>query len=200
MFDLALRGAKDRLARPLARRLGGVPPNALTLAALAAGFGAALLAASGWPAWALLLWLTNRALDGLDGRVARLHDRQTDFGGYFDIVAEFLVYALIPIGLVWGDPTLERYLALAWMLASFYVNAASWMYLAAVLEKRGAHAAQTRTTIVMPAGIVGGTETIVAYGLFLIFPTRITVLFGAFTLLVLFTVVQRLAWAWRSLR
>lgn len=200
MFDASLRNVKDRLAEPIAVRLGSVSPNALSLAALAVGIGAAVLAAEELYGWALVFWLANRMLDGLDGLIARLHDKQSDFGGYLDIVVDFVVYALVPIGLVFGAPTTERYLALALMLASFYINAASWMYLAAVLEKRGARDSQTSTTIVMPAGMIGGTETIIAYCAFLIIPARMTLLFSLFTVLVLVTVIQRLAWAWDRLR
>ncbi|MCK7519029.1 MAG: hypothetical protein MZV64_15540 [Ignavibacteriales bacterium] len=101
------------------------------------------------------VWLCgfrNRVLDGLDGLLARMHDKQSDFGGYVDILTDFVVYAALPIGLVAGSPSNERYLALAFMLASFYVNTASWMYLAAILEKRSARDPDTQTTIVMPAG------------------------------------------------
>ena len=44
---------------------------------------------------ALALILVNRLADGLDGAVAR-HGRLTDLGGYVDIVADFLVYAVVP--------------------------------------------------------------------------------------------------------
>ena len=41
---------------------------------------------------ALLLILLNRVMDGLDGAVAR-HAGATDFGGYLDIVCDFLFYS-----------------------------------------------------------------------------------------------------------
>ena len=149
--------------------------------------------------WGLAFWLLNRALDGLDGLLARLHGLQDDFGGYLDILFDFVAYAALPIGLVLAAPTLDRYLALAVLLASFYVNTASWMYLAAILEKRRARDPETATTIVMPAGLVGGFETIVAYCVFLLFPGSVLRLFYIFSALVFITIIQRLAWAWRAL-
>ncbi len=199
MFDASLRELKDRCGAPVARRLPGISPALLSLVALVVGVGAAIFAAQGRYGWALAFWLLNRALDGLDGLIARQHAKQTDFGGYLDIVVDFFVYAVMPIGLVLGASTPERYLALAFLLASFYVNSASWMYLAAILEKRRAHDAQTMTTIVMPVGLIGGAETVVAYCLFLAFPARMTLLFCLFAALVLVTVIQRLIWAWRKL-
>jgi phosphatidylglycerophosphate synthase len=199
MFDTPLRKVKDRVGAPLARRLSRVSPIVISLVALVV----ALLAA--WSAYrqlylaAFALWILNRALDGLDGLLARMHGKQSDFGGYVDILTDFIVYAALPIGLVAGSPSNERYLALAFMLASFYVNTASWMYLAAILEKRAAHAPEIQTTIVMPAGIIGGFETIIAYGIFLIFPAHITILFSVFSALVFITTLQRLVWAKRNL-
>ncbi len=200
MFDASLRELKDRIAAPLAMRMAAVSPDLLSLIALGIGIGSALFAAQERYGWALAFWLLNRALDGLDGLLARQHAKQSDFGGYFDIVVDFVVYAIVPIGLVVGAPTPGNYLTLAFLLASFYVNSASWMYLAAILEKRHAHDARTMTTIVMPIGLIGGAETIVAYCLFLAFPARITLLFTLFAALVLITVIQRLVWAWRKLR
>lgn len=200
MFDASLRELKDRVAAPLTIRMEGVSPDLISLLALLVGVGTALFAAQGRYGWALVGWLLNRTLDGLDGLLARQHAKQSDFGGYFDIVVDFVVYAIVPVGLVVGAPTPSNYLALACLLTSFYVNSASWMYLAAILEKRHAHDARTMTTIVMPVGLIGGAETIVAYCLFLAFPARITLLFTIFATLVLITVIQRLVWAWRQLR
>jgi phosphatidylglycerophosphate synthase len=199
MFDTYLRNAKDRIGEPLARRMSKVPPSAITFAALLFGLGSAVLAARGLFLGGLAFWLVNRVLDGLDGLLARLHNSQDDFGGYLDILFDFVAYAAVPIGLVLASPTSDRYLALAVMLAAFYVNTASWMYLAAILEKRSSHDPDTATTIVMPAGLIGGFETILAYCVFLLFPAYITILFYFFSALVFITIVQRLVWAQRSL-
>ena len=199
MFDTPLRKFKDEVGSPLARSLSRVPPTAVSLI----GLVIALFAA--WSAYrqiypaAFALWIFNRVLDGLDGLLARLHNKQSDFGGYVDILTDFVAYAALPIGLVAGSPSSERYLALAFMLASFYINTASWMYLAAILEKRSQHGDDTQTTIIMPAGLIGGFETIIAFGVFTLFPAYIATLYIIFTVLVFITIVQRLIWAKRAL-
>jgi len=199
VFDTNMRRLKDRVATPLANRLSHVSPMTMSMLALAAGLLASYAAYRQQYLWAFGLWYMNRALDGLDGLIARMHDQQSDLGGYVDIVTDYVIYASLPIGLVAGSPSNERYLALAFMLAAFYVNSASWMYLAAILEKRSAHDSDTQTTIVMPAGLIGGFETIIVYGVFLLFPTHITLLFSLFGVLVLFTAFQRVVWAWKNL-
>jgi phosphatidylglycerophosphate synthase len=199
MFDTPLRNFKDRVGTPLARRLSRVSPITISLI----GLIIALLAT--WSAYrqiyfaAFALWILNRVLDGLDGLLARLHNKQSDFGGYVDILTDFVAYAALPIGLVAGSPSSERYLALAFLLASFYINTASWMYLAAILEKHSMHGADTQTTIVMPAGIIGGFETIIAFSIFTLFPAYITLLYSIFGILVFVTIFQRLIWAKKNI-
>jgi ABC-type sulfate/molybdate transport systems ATPase subunit/phosphatidylglycerophosphate synthase len=203
VFDVLLRVLKDRLLEPLARLLGArVAPNAVT------GAGLPRRAGAGAAAWrrayglALALWALNRLLDGLDGTLARVHGRQTDFGGYLDILLDFAVYTAVPTGLALGRPAAPVLAACAVLLGSFFVNAASWMYLSAVLERRGAGAAASgeRTTVTMPPGLVAGTETVVLYTLFLLLPGRLVELFALMGALVYVTVGQRLVWARRHLR
>jgi phosphatidylglycerophosphate synthase len=206
MFDASLRRAKDRIGEPLAARMRPVAPAAITVLALLTGLGCAVGAAMGLAVVSLLLWLLSRGLDGLDGLLARQYNKQSDFGGYLDILLDYVVYAAVPLGLVLGHPTQQNYLALAIMLAAFYVNSASWMMLAAILEKRSAEFASDpasqrgMTTVVMPAGLVGATETIIAYSLFLLFPNTLAPLFLIFSVLVALTILQRFVWAWRVLR
>jgi phosphatidylglycerophosphate synthase len=162
VLDHTLRVYKDDLLRPIAGQMGRISPNAITLLALVVGLAAAGAAALQWYWVALGLWLLNRVFDGLDGMVARAHARQSDFGGYLDIVLDFVVYAAVPIGLYLGNQSGANALALILLLSSFYVNAASWIYLSAILEKRaaGAGARGELTTVTMPNGLVGGAETI----------------------------------------
>lgn len=202
MLDEILRPVKERLLTPLALAVGPrVHPMAVTILGFLCGIASAVFAAHGVPGLALVLWLANRVLDGFDGTLARVQGRQSDIGGYVDIVLDFIVYAAIPLGLVVGMPSIATAVAGLAMVGSFYVNAASWMYLAAILERKGdgslAHG--ELTTVTMPAGLIGGTETIVFYTLFLVLPRFLVPLFLLMTALVLATVVQRLAWAARRL-
>jgi phosphatidylglycerophosphate synthase len=150
---------------------------------------------------ALALWALNRVLDGLDGTVARMHGKQSDLGGYLDIVLDITVYALIPLALAFGINSADVYMSLAFLLGTFYVNGASWMYLAALLEKRrhGAAMQGELTTVTMPGGLIEGTETIIFYTLFLLLPVYLPALFTIMGVLVIFTAGQRLVWASRHL-
>lgn len=200
MFDDVLRRVKDRLLAPVARLLGAhVAPNTVTLIAFMVGMAAACAAARSLIGWSVGLWLANRVLDGLDGTQARVHALQSEFGGYLDIMLDFIVYAAVPLALIIAEPRLA--LAGAVLQATFFVNAASWMYLSAVLERRQAGAATTGelTTVTMPPGVVAGTETILLFTLMLAWPAARSTLFWTMSVLVGLNVVQRLWWARRHL-
>jgi len=220
MLDNLGRRLKDALLDPILLILPAwVTPNGVTLASLLPGVAAAILAGLGLWYWAILAFALNRLLDGLDGLLARGRGLQSDLGGYMDIMIDFLVYAALPIG-VWigvenpilhasGDGvspqfsgTLSGALPLVVLLAIFYVNAASWMYLSAVLEKRrkAAPSEASSTTVVMPSGLVEGTETVLFYSLFLLLPDYYPLLFYLMAGATTVGIVQRLRWAHRQLR
>lgn len=201
MLDTQSRTVKNRLLEPLVSVFGRFHPITLSVIGLVMILIAfwLLIQQAYW--WAFLFWFLNRFFDGIDGIVARHTERQTDLGGYVDIVLDFVAYALVPIGLVIGDPNEIRWLALSGLLATFYVNAASWMMLAAILEKRdqGASARGETTTVTIPEGLVGGFLTIVFFSLFILLPEQLVVLFVTMSILVLVGVIQRLWWAARHL-
>ena len=203
MLDHYLRSYKDRLLQPVAWALGPrLHPNAITWLAFAAGLSCAGAVLADSLVAALAFWFVNRLLDGLDGTYARMHGRVSHFGAYLDIVLDFIVYAAIPAAIVVTGRQYELALAGVFLLAAFYINAASWMYLAAVLESRreGAASRGEMTAVTMPPGIVAGTETIVFYALFFFMPSRQAMLFTVMALFVLANVVMRLYWASRRLR
>ncbi len=198
VIDQLLRQPKERFLAPLALGpLRTVSPTTLTVAALIVGLGSALAAWQGAYPLALVLWLGNRALDGLDGTVARLHGKQTDFGGYLDIVLDTIIYAAVPLGIALSVDTRPGYLCLALLITSFYINGAAWLYQSALLEKHrhGAAGRGELTTVTIPSGLMEGTETIVFYCLFLMLSGLFSWLCCAMAALVAVTVVQRLWWA-----
>ncbi len=202
MLDLRLRPLKDRLLALTAARIARhAQANTLTGLSVGITLAAAGLAAAGQPVGALVAWLAGRVLDGLDGPVARHQGAASDFGGYLDMVADTIGYAAVPIGVAIGADRHATWIAVAVLLGSFFVNAISWSYLAAVMEKNGAGASTTGevTTITMPPALIEGTETIVVFSLFILLPEQATWLFAAMAALVGVNVIQRLIWARRIL-
>jgi hypothetical protein len=53
---------------------------------------------------------------------------------------DFTIYSVVPIAIAHGDPSDTRWLVVSFLLGTYFVNAASWMYLSAILEKQSAGA------------------------------------------------------------
>jgi phosphatidylglycerophosphate synthase len=201
-FDRHLREIKERMLRPAAVRVAGrAHPITISCVALGVGIGAAAAAVLQMYGAGLVLWLLNRTLDGLDGAVARLTGQQSDFGGYVDFLFDVIVYATIPLALTLGHANPGVYAAAGFLIATFYINLASSLYLSSIMEKRqiGATARGEHTAITLPTGLVEGFETIVFYALFFLLPGALVPLFVTMGALVLVTIAGRLRWAARHL-
>lgn len=200
MRDMALRAKKDELLVPLARRsFGSVHPNVVSLVAMGVGLIAVVAVMQEQYRVGLLLWILNRILDGLDGVVARVHDKQSDFGGYLDLILDFVIYLALPVGFVVANPTALNLWSLVALFAAYTLNLLSWTTLSALLEKRRRTAARRLTSVEMPTGLIEGAETILVYSLFFLLPAYIGPIFLVFAGLVLITASQRVVWAARHL-
>lgn len=201
MFDAALRRWIDPPLNRAGRRLAdrGLTADQVTLAGLALGLLAALLLALGAPGGLALVPLAlSRLADGLDGAIARARGK-TDFGGYLDIACDFAFYGAIPLAFALRDP--ENAVPAAFLLFSFYVNAASFLGFATMAAKRGLETrAQGEKSLYYAQGLLEGGETIAFFTLLCLWPGLFAPLAWAFGALCLVTAVARLLWARGVLR
>lgn len=198
MFDHRLRLLIDPPLNAAARLIAsrGVSANALTLTGAAMGIAAGLAIAGGHFGWGLALVILNRLLDGLDGALAR-HTRATDFGGYLDIVCDYVFYTAVPLGFAAAAPQ-NLWPALV-LVASFVLTAVSFLSFATLAAKRGLTTqAQGQKSFYYATGLAEGGETIAAFIAFCLWPQWFGLLAYAFAALCLVTVAGRLAAA-RSL-
>ena len=202
MLDGMMRGVidapLDQSGRWLAAR--GATANAITLGGLVLGLVSAGMIWAGWSGLAVaLVLLSSRLADGLDGAVARARGK-TDFGGYLDIVCDFAFYGAVPLAFVLRDPGVNG-VAGAFLLFSFYVNAATFLGYAILAEK---HGLQTRSrgekSLYFTAGLMEGTETILCFVALALWPGLFPVLAWIFGALCLLTAVARMALAARRFR
>lgn len=202
MFDATIRPIKEKLLIPISKFIGQkFSPNSITLISFAFGLLSFLFILKGLYMHGLIFWGINRVSDGIDGTVARVTNRQSDFGGYIDIMADFVIYSMIPISFVVSrGNNIKELLVLSILLAIFYINAASWMYLSSILEKKGHNDTNSFTSVTMPSGLIEGFETVIFYTLFYIFPDKIIYLFIAIGFFTLFGAFQRVFWAYRNLK
>jgi phosphatidylglycerophosphate synthase len=176
MFDTRARQIIDPPLNSLGQQIAsfGVSANLVTLVGLGFGVVAAVTIAFGATYLALIPLLLSRLADGLDGAVARATGK-TDFGGYLDIVCDFLFYGLVPMAFVWMEP--QNAASGAFLLASFYFNGASFLGYAILAEKHGLETkAQGIKSLYYSNGLLEGTETIVFFVLLCLFPSAFPVL------------------------
>jgi phosphatidylglycerophosphate synthase len=192
VFDRHLRPLIDPPLNRIGRRLAlaGVHPDWVTLAGLALGLAAAFAIAAGLFLLGLALVLLSRLADGLDGAVARARGI-SDFGGYLDIVSDFVFYAAIPLAFVWLDPAANGLVG-AFLLASFYVNGASFLGFAVLAEKRRMRTdARGVKSLYHSAGLLEGSETIAFFVLICLFPSAFVPLAAIFGALCVYTAGAR---------
>ncbi|HRK18929.1 MAG TPA: CDP-alcohol phosphatidyltransferase family protein, partial [Hyphomicrobiaceae bacterium] len=129
----------DRLTIPVAAVLArqGIGANAVSIGGAVLGLAGAVAIAAGAPLAGLVLFILGRISDGLDGAVARASGTgPTDWGGFLDIVLDFLVYAAIPLAFAMLDPG-SNGVAAALLLASFLANGSAFLAFATIAAKRG---------------------------------------------------------------
>lgn len=170
----------DRIGRLAAR--SGLRANHVTLAGV--GLGAAATIAIALEAYwvGLALFLTNRLLDGLDGAVAR-HSKLTDFGGYLDIVGDFIIYSAFIFGFALAQPE-ENAVPAAFLILSFVGTGSSFLAYAIFAEKRKITTdIRGKKSLYYLGGLTEGSETIAVFVLMCLLPEHFAVIawiFGGF--------------------
>lgn len=191
MFDAKLRPLIDPPLNAAGRWLAGlgIGANAVTTAGIVLGIGAGLAAAQADFTLALVLILANRLLDGLDGAVARA-TRLSDFGGYLDIVGDFVFYAAVPLG--FGLATPANQLPAMVLLASFIMTGISFLAFSTIAGKRGLETqAHGRKSFFYNTGLAEGAETIAVFVAMALLPQHFAAIAYTYAALCLLTVLQR---------
>jgi len=106
-------------------------PNLLTTTALFAGFYSIVAAIDGNFVKACVAHFVAMAFDGMDGRLARLTNTESDFGKEYDSLSDMVAFGVAPAIVVyqWGLERLAEYGwmwgKLGWLAAFFYAVAAA---------------------------------------------------------------------------
>jgi len=117
---------KAENSNPKAKRRRGIYllPNLFTTAALFAGYYAIVSAMQGRFEQAAIAIFVAMILDGLDGRVARLTNTQSDFGAQYDSLADLASFGIAP-SLVMYQWALSGMGKLGWLAAFVYTASAA---------------------------------------------------------------------------
>ena len=190
-----VKPALDHAAERLAAR--GVTADQVTLAGFALGMLAAALVVFGHSLIAILPLLANRALDGVDGALARLSP-SSERGAFLDISLDFVFYAAIPLAFAIADPE-QNALAAAVLLAAFVVTGTSFLAFAVLAEKRGLRStAYPSKAFYYLGGLTEGTETILCLLAMCLWPGHFAGLAYVCATLCALTAASRLHAGWKA--
>lgn len=123
--DIATADATEHAGGPRPRRRGiYVLPNAITLAALFAGFYSIVMAMNGRFEVAAIGIFCAAVLDSLDGRVARMTNSQSAFGEQMDSLCDMVSFGAAPALIVyeWALKDLGK---IGWIPAFVYIAGAA---------------------------------------------------------------------------
>ena len=145
-----------------------ISANQVTILGLVAGVACFLAISTNTMTAALILLSLNRLADGLDGAVARAQT-PSDLGAFLDIVSDFVLWGLLPIGFIILDS--DNAIAAAVLLSSFLMSMTVFLAFAIMAEKRGLETdAQGSKSFYYIAGLAEGTETIAFFVIVIIWP------------------------------
>ncbi|AMD01747.1 CDP-alcohol phosphatidyltransferase family protein [Halomonas chromatireducens] len=191
------QGPLNRLAARLARRR--IRPDQVTLWAFLVGMLALPLLILEWYLPALVVILLNRLGDGLDGALARMTGQESDAGGFLDIGLDFVFYAAVVLGFALADPEANA-LAAAFLLFAFIGTGTSFLAFAIMATRHGLERPRfQQKAFYYLHGLTEGTETVLAFVLFCLFPTHFALLATLFAMACLVTTATRLWGGYRTL-
>ena len=168
-----------------------ISANQVTILGLVAGVACFLAISTNTMTAALILLSLNRLADGLDGAVARAQT-PSELGAFLDIVSDFVLWGLLPIGFIILDS--ENAIAAAVLLSSFLMSMTVFLAFAIMAEKRGLETdAQGNKNFFYIAGLAEGTETIAFFTIVIIWPSAFVPAAFVYAGIVYLSVIGRVA-------
>lgn len=191
MLDSKIRPLIDPPLNAIGKQLAraGIGANQVTIAGAVIGIAAAVAIGYQHYLLGLALVLASRIFDGLDGAIARA-TKQTDFGGYLDIVCDFAFYVAVPLGFGFAAPAHLPFAMI--LIASFTLTGISFLAYAVMAAKTGRETeAHGKKSFFYNSGLAEGTETITAFVLMCMLPQYFAEIAAIYAAMCVITVIQR---------
>jgi phosphatidylglycerophosphate synthase len=169
----------------------GVRAEMLTYAAVAIGVLSAGLFYCGFGPLAFGLLLLSGFLDAVDGRVARLGEGATPWGGVLDLTFDRVVEAAVLLGITVPRP--ELHVPGLVLAATWYVNLCVFLAVGTATEKHG------EKIIDYPPGVLERGEALVFAFIVVVLPATAALAAYLYAVLEVVTAAQRFAHGRRAL-
>ena len=198
MLDRFIRPLIDPPLNAIGRRLAhkGITANQLTLAGFVFGIAAmGAISLKHYQVGAVFI-IINRLFDGLDGAVAR-QTALSDFGGFLDIVCDFIIYAGVVFAFSYAENHHQFYAS--FLIFSFIGPVSSFLAYAILAAKRQV-TTQDRgvKSFYHLGGICEGTETALVLVLLCLVPSCFNVACLVYGSLCWLTTLGRVHQAWKD--
>ena len=185
-FNLFLKPALNKFATILIKYK--FSPNQITLLSFTLGIVCFIFLSLGM-IYIALIFILNRFFDGVDGTLARL-TKPTDLGGFYDIISDFLIYALLPFGFILFDNS--NFLSMSLLLTSFIGTCSTFLTTAWIFEKKKIQINQlSKKSFYYSGGLIEGSETIFLFVLMFVFYELASFIAWIFALLCFLTAIMR---------
>ncbi|MGO0907001.1 CDP-alcohol phosphatidyltransferase family protein [Clostridioides difficile] len=159
-------------------------PNNVTIIALVVGISTSLFIYLDMKVLAIITLWVSGYLDAVDGDMARRSNKTSLFGTLMDITFDRIVE--ISMILVFGLKVIDVRLNLMILLSSILMSMTIFLTVGALTDKKG------MKSFYYQAGVAERSEGFILFTLMILFQSYIGMIANLFSIVVLFTAVQRL--------
>ncbi|MCC0644277.1 Inner membrane protein YnjF [Clostridioides difficile] len=159
-------------------------PNNVTIIALIVGISTSLFIYLDMKVLAIITLWVSGYLDAVDGDMARSSNKTSLFGTLMDITFDRIVE--ISMILVFGLKMIDVRLNLMILLSSILISMTIFLTVGALTDKKG------MKSFYYQAGVAERSEGFILFTLMILFQSYIGMIANLFSIVVLFTAVQRL--------
>ncbi|MAC61162.1 MAG: hypothetical protein CMN37_04660 [SAR116 cluster bacterium] len=143
---------------------------------------------------ALFFFLLGRIMDGVDGSLAN-RTGKTDFGGFLDIVFDFISYSLVPLAFILILNSNAFFGSI--LLATFFGTGSTFLALAIFEGKKSIYS--HNKSFFHVGGLIGGSVTILFLSLMMVFPYNFNLIAIVFSILCIIGTIERIFYAYNIL-
>lgn len=198
MLDPYVRPLIDPPLNLIAKQLlrWGVTANTVTVVGFLMGLLTMTLIGMEQYGYAVIFLLLNRLLDGVDGAIAR-HSLLSDFGGFLDIVCDFIIYSGIVFSFALANS--QNAFWSAFLIFSFIGPITSFLAYAIIAAKKQKQCIRRgKKSFYHLGGICEGTETAIILILMCLIPNIFPELSLIYGVMCWMTTLGRIYQAWND--
>ena len=141
---------------------------------------------------ALFLFLFGRIMDGVDGIIAN-KTKITEFGGFIDIVFDFISYSLVPLAFILKDNSNAIFGSI--LLTTFFGTSSTFFGIE-IYEKNKFIKRNNEKSFFHVGGFMGGTITIFFLSLMFLFTEKFNLIALIFSILCILGTIERIFYAY----